>query len=93
MRIPGISRLSRAVRWFRYRQHPNSRTAISHDAGKYHAARKAFLNWLEEYQSRRGLKHTEVWKVLQSEMRPFRHPILSRISSRVRRVVHRMKQL
>jgi glycosyltransferase involved in cell wall biosynthesis len=79
--------------WFRYRQHPSSCTALSHDAGKHHAARNAFLSWLEEYQSQRGLKDTEVWKVLQSEMRPFRHPTLSRISSRVQRVAHWMKQL
>jgi glycosyltransferase involved in cell wall biosynthesis/SAM-dependent methyltransferase len=79
--------------WYRYRQHPHACTATSHKTGQTDAARQAFLNWLEAYLSKQGLKDTEVWKIVQKKLWPYRHPALSHISGRAQRLSIKMKGL
>ncbi len=76
--------------WYRYRQHPNACTTLSHQAGQYPSTRKVFLEWLEGYLARQGMQRTTVWEILQHEMWPLRHPRLSRLSTRVQNLLSRM---
>jgi glycosyltransferase involved in cell wall biosynthesis/SAM-dependent methyltransferase len=77
--------------WYRYRQHSDACTVLSHRAGQYYVARQTFLNWLEEYLSKQGMADTEVWKVLHIERRRLHHPRLSRISVPVQRFLPLIK--
>jgi glycosyltransferase involved in cell wall biosynthesis len=70
--------------WYWYRQHPSACTALTHQAKQWRTARYTFLNWLEGYLIEQGFQNTEIWEVLQQEIWPFRHPILFRVSYRVR---------
>jgi glycosyltransferase involved in cell wall biosynthesis len=65
--------------WYLYRQHPQACTNDSHMSGKTLAARQTFLTWLEDYLSRTGLEQTEVWRVVQRQLFPYRHPHLHRL--------------
>jgi hypothetical protein len=58
--------------------------------GQGRAARQTFLNWLEAYLSKRQVRNDEVWAALRQELWPYRHPLLQRISTRVR---YRMRQM
>lgn len=80
--------------WYWYRQHSHACTYVSHNIGQtYTAARLTFLNWLEEYLIQQELPATEVWKVLQKQLFPYRHPNLYRMSSRTRSIANRVKRL
>ena len=80
--------------WYWYRQHSNACTYVSHNIGQtYTAARQTFLNWLEEYLIKQELQATEVWKVLQKQLFPYRHPNLYRMSCRTRSIANRVKRL
>jgi glycosyltransferase involved in cell wall biosynthesis len=76
--------------WDRYRQHPGSSRAVSIAAGQYDSYRAAYLNWLSGYLSKKGFKDTEVWRVLQKELWPYRHPSLHRLSKRAQQFVRNM---
>jgi len=78
--------------WYRYRQHPQSCVALSHRMNKTYSARRTFLNWLEDYLSKQGVKDSEVWKVLQKELWPFRHPLMSRTSECVQFLIRQAKR-
>jgi len=71
-----------AACWYRYRKHPQACTSQSHETGATYTARQTFLNWLLGYLSRQGMKNGAVWQVVQKELWPYHHPILSRISRR-----------
>jgi glycosyltransferase involved in cell wall biosynthesis len=79
--------------WYWYRQHPNQRCYITEHTGQYHAARLAFLNWLEGYLFGQSIKDGEVWTVLRKELRPYRHPHLHRFLRRVQRPVRQLKRM
>jgi glycosyltransferase involved in cell wall biosynthesis len=66
-----------------YRQHPDACTA-SHRDGEYRSTRLKFLNWLNEYLSGEPAKNIDVRNVVQKELWPLRHPLLSRISACMR---------
>jgi hypothetical protein len=68
----------------RYRQHPSSNYSRTQETGDYSSARLAFLNWLAEYLVKQGAHDNGVWKALQSELLPFRHPNLHRLIQRAR---------
>jgi hypothetical protein len=42
--------------------------------------RKTYLLWVERYLISRGVTAGEVWHTLQSELWPYRHPLLYRLS-------------
>ncbi len=65
--------------WYRYRQHPGSWCSLEKASGAYYSARPIFLRWLADYLSQKEAHGTEIWKVLQDELWPYRHPILHRV--------------
>jgi glycosyltransferase involved in cell wall biosynthesis len=46
--------------WIKYRIHPESCSAEVDRRGDYHAVRRAFLHWLEQYLRRQQVDHPEV---------------------------------
>ena len=80
--------------WYWYRQHPKACTFISHNIGQtYTAARQKFLHWLEEYLIEQKIQDTEVWKVVQKQLFPYRYPRLYRMSCRTQSLALRVKRL
>lgn len=67
--------------WVRHRQHSNSACSVGKITGEYYSGHLVFLNWMNSYLSHRGLRHTELWKVLQQQLRPYHHPLLFRSMS------------
>jgi glycosyltransferase involved in cell wall biosynthesis len=65
--------------WYRYRSHWDSYTDISWEEGRFYADRLFYLNWVEEYLSKQGVKDPEVWKSLRKAKWPYRHPTLNRL--------------
>jgi SAM-dependent methyltransferase len=55
------------------------------------SARLAFLNWLEEYLSKQGVKGTEVWQTLQEELWSYHHPHLYRLLSVLQHLMQQIK--
>jgi glycosyltransferase involved in cell wall biosynthesis len=79
--------------WYWYRQHPNQRCYVTEQTGQYHAARLAFLNWIEKYLSGQGIKNGEVWTALRKELRPYRYPRWYRLLQRAHRFMKPGKML
>jgi glycosyltransferase involved in cell wall biosynthesis len=73
----------------RYRQHPDSASAIARMAGPDHTPRLAFLNWLASYLLARGVNDREVWRTVKREQWRCRHPALNRALGRPRQVARR----
>ncbi len=73
--------------WHLYRQHPGQRCYVTVETGQYHSARKAFLYWLKEYLSIKGIQDREVRAALKKELWPYRHPILKRLLTQVKVLV------
>lgn len=63
--------------WYRYRQHPDACTAVSHQSGKTQAARRAFLDWLDAYISRHAPRAAEARQEVKRLRFPYRYPRLS----------------
>jgi SAM-dependent methyltransferase len=82
--------------WYWYRQHPDSCCATDRrgkPTAQYRAAWLVLLKWLEEYLSKQGIKDSETWAALHKELRPYRHPILSRLSKRMQLLATQTKGL
>ena len=77
--------------WDKHRIHPDSCQAVVTKAGQYHSVRLVFLNWLVGYLSEQGVTDTEVWKVLQEALFPYRYPIAYHLSRRTQHLVGQMK--
>jgi glycosyltransferase involved in cell wall biosynthesis len=71
--------------WDRYRQHPDSCVSRVTTAGRHHAARLFFLNWLERYLAVHGVDDREILEGLHRALWPYRHPILDRLQRRTQR--------
>jgi len=78
--------------WTRYRLHPNSCCASVERAGKNDAARRFFLEWFESYLRRDAAQQKEVLKWVQRALRPYRHPVLSALARRTRRILGRHRE-
>jgi glycosyltransferase involved in cell wall biosynthesis len=76
--------------WDKYRLHPNSCDSVVTKAGKYHSVRLFFLEWLESYLSKQGVKNAEVWQALEKALWPYRRPLLYRLLGHAR---HSIKQI
>ncbi len=81
--------------WDKYRMHPDNSWKIAEKTGQYHPvdpnpARRAFLNWLEGYLSKQGIKDAEIEKAMHRALWPYRHPLLASVSGRSK---HRLGQL
>lgn len=63
----------------RYRQHPDSSSALAVAAGRYHPlhanpARQAWLEWLQRYLQQQGLRSESLRRALAAALRPYRFP-------------------
>jgi glycosyltransferase involved in cell wall biosynthesis len=72
--------------WDLYRKHGESCVSVVNAEGKANVSKLYYLNWLEKYLSEQGLRNTEVWRLVQNELWPFRHPTLFRIRHRASEV-------
>ncbi|HEY9645346.1 MAG TPA: glycosyltransferase family 2 protein [Chroococcidiopsis sp.] len=79
--------------WYLYRQHPNACTSTVHSNGKYHIARKTFLNWLKHYLIQQQSPHSSVMTVVEEALVPYNRPLLERVIGRVQRIGRQMKAL
>jgi glycosyltransferase involved in cell wall biosynthesis len=70
--------------WYRYRKHSGSACSVAVNTGQYRSARLAFLTWIEDYLSKERVTNKEICRALQIELRPYRHPLLSRLLGRTR---------
>lgn len=75
----------------RYRQHPDSSSALAVASGRYHPlranpARLAYLEWLQCYLERHGLISENVRRALNAAFRPYRYP-------KIYRALHSLKEL
>jgi glycosyltransferase involved in cell wall biosynthesis len=78
--------LASSACWYRYRQHPDSASAVAQRTGQHRAARLVFLNWLAAYLTDHEVKDMEVWRALETELWQCRHPLLTRLRARTQRV-------
>lgn len=67
----------------KHRQHPDNCGGFWARRGEYHherphAAQLFFLNWLEGYLAKNGIKDTRIWEALEQQIWPYDHPILYR---------------
>ncbi len=58
--------------WDRYRQHPDQSCATAERTGRLLAARRAFLEWLEDYLTEQRVTDPEVWTALRNALEPYR---------------------
>jgi glycosyltransferase involved in cell wall biosynthesis len=70
--------------WDRYRQHSHSCCHVAQACGTYdpvqpNAARQNYLSWLESYLSAQGMRDTDVWRLLQTSLERYRHPMRYRL--------------
>jgi glycosyltransferase involved in cell wall biosynthesis len=79
--------------WCRHRQHEGSACSVGKKTGEYRSGYPAFLNWSEQYLYEKGAKNTEVWRVLQKQLWPYRHPILYHSFARAQRFGRRLEEL
>jgi hypothetical protein len=77
----------------KYRRHPDSCCFIAKETREYYFARLKFLNWMAEYLSREEVKNTEIWNVLQKQLRPYRHPSLLHLLVWTRYPVRQIRRL
>lgn len=68
--------------WDRYRQHPDSIVHIARAAGQWFDDRTvqpvhlAEMTILEEYLVKQGITDSEIWKMMNAQLFPYRHPSL-----------------
>src|SRR6266702_812979 len=67
----------------RYRQHPDSSSALAVASGRYHPvranpARLAYLEWLQCYLERHGFMSEKLRRALNVAFRPYRYPKIYR---------------
>ena len=84
--------------WDLYRQHPDSYWAVARKAGRHHLFEPnplhwMFLEWLTEYLSEHGVKDAQLYKAVQRELWPYRHPALYRLFAPPRHFMRRAKKL
>ena len=72
--------------WDKYRLHADSHCAVQTRAGHLPAARRRYLEWLDGYLTMHDVRDPAVWRALRTQQRPYRHPLLTRLSGAVQRV-------
>ncbi len=77
--------------WIRYRQHRDSCTSVAENSQDYHTTRLPFLAWIENYLSEQQVKDAQVWKTLQNELWPSKHPTLYRLLSGIQGFIGRIQ--
>ncbi len=74
--------------WHKYRQHADSCLARASAGGHRRAARRRYLRWLRAYLVEQGRRHSEVWKTVEEQLRPYR--LSHRLRVRTLRVARRV---
>jgi glycosyltransferase involved in cell wall biosynthesis len=74
--------------WGWYRQHPNNSGQAAMASGYWlpdrpNPARCAYLRWVERYLIEQGATGEELWKVLDKELWPYRHPFRYSLKERL----------
>lgn len=62
--------------WDKYRQHPDSRSAVVERSGLKYSTRRYFLNWLLQYLAQQGLRNSDLWRRLRRQVWIYRFPLL-----------------
>jgi glycosyltransferase involved in cell wall biosynthesis len=78
--------------WDSYRQHPDSMTARSNEEGNENEARRAFLKWVGNYCTRRGIGAPEVREAVHKELWLAANPHSSQIMHRLKRTWLRFEE-
>ncbi|RNI24546.1 glycosyltransferase family 2 protein [Rufibacter latericius] len=73
----------------RYRQRPESIVSSVHADGKYHAVRKFFLHWLQEYLQKEQIQDKTTRSLLQKALFPYEFPRLYFLSHKLLRKLKR----
>jgi glycosyltransferase involved in cell wall biosynthesis len=74
--------------WDRYRQHPESDTAVAAEHGRMRAAQRSYLSWLNDYVDQQGVRDRRLRGALQGAVRRLDRPPgqwRSRLERRLRR--------
>jgi glycosyltransferase involved in cell wall biosynthesis len=77
--------------WDRYRQHPDSISAVTKKSGDGYYVWRFYLNWLEDYLIRQGVSDDRVWRALEKELAPYRHTRQSGLGGVARRSAGKVK--
>jgi glycosyltransferase involved in cell wall biosynthesis len=77
--------------WDRYRQHPQSISSKTKQSGDGYYVWQFYLNWLEAYLVKSGVADASVWRALEKELLPYRHPRRLRLQKAGRRSVEKLK--
>jgi hypothetical protein len=72
--------------WDRYRRHPDSCAAVVKKDGRAVEVRGAYLKWLAEYLAKVGIDNAELRAALRRQLWPYRHPIISRVTTGARQL-------
>lgn len=70
--------------WYKWRKHADSCCAEALRDGRYVAARRKFLHWLEAYMLERKIEDGEVWAALQTAQERVRQPLRRRTAQLVK---------
>jgi len=68
--------------WQKYRQHEDSCMARGTVGGHRRAARGRYLKWLRVYLAEQGRRDSEVWRIVEEQLRPY--GLMPRLRSRAR---------
>lgn len=60
----------------RYRQRAGSCVQWVHKEGSYHAVRKYFLNWLQQYMERNNIRHKNVQRLFNRALEQYNRPLV-----------------
>ena len=75
--------------WHKYRQHPDSCLARATATGERRVARERYLKWLTLYLEEQGKRHSEIWGIVEEQLRPYsrRRGMRARAQETVRRAL------
>lgn len=77
-----------------YRQkRPMSSMQTEHVGSRKRMHKLHYLEWLEMYLCRQGLRHSAEWDRLQEMLKPYRRPLSSRLERASVRVLNRLERL
>jgi glycosyltransferase involved in cell wall biosynthesis len=74
--------------WHKYRKHADSCLAQATAGGHRRAARERYLKWLRAYLAEQGRRDSEVWKIVEEQLRRYR--LTRRLRARVLQVTRRV---
>ncbi len=77
--------------WDRYRVHPDQLCATVIRHGRKAEAEHFFLDWVQEFLSKRGELDAELKSIMKRRMWPHQHPLLERLKRAATRVAVRVK--